>query len=169
MLADPIDGHGDTGLVSTDVDGRYTIPGLSPGDFRLSFGGPFESNFLYEYYDDATDPATATPVGVEAGQTTTGIDAVLTEGGSISGLVTDPNGEPVNDVSVLIWRIDGDGTELVTDGTRGDGRYTARKLAPGEYRSSSRPPFEVTVIGEHYDNTTDVAAATVVSVTPAAR
>ncbi len=61
----------------TDEDGRYDIPQLLPGTFRLEF----DSRLSYptEYYLDAATVETATDVTVTAGNTTADIDVRLDE------------------------------------------------------------------------------------------
>jgi protocatechuate 3,4-dioxygenase beta subunit len=150
---------GGYGSSTTDADGRYTIVGLSDGDYRVRFRPSSESNFVREYYNDTTDYEAATLVAVTAGDTATGIDAVLAQGGAISGRVTDSSGAPLADVDVYA---DGDGWGYAS--TDADGRYTIVGLSDGDYRVEFWP-YDSTLVGEYYNDTTDYEAATLVAVT----
>jgi len=66
-------------------DGSYTIPSLTAGDYVLKADA---SGYAYEYFEEAIDLASATPVTVLSQETTSGIDFTLGEAGSISGTVT---------------------------------------------------------------------------------
>ena len=74
--------------------------------WRASYTVQFEEvqngGYLSEWFDDALDQASATPVVVGDGQAVSGIDAQLDIGGSISGTVTDANGDPVMAVQVIV-------------------------------------------------------------------
>ena len=72
---------GDGNCSFTAADGIYTIAGLAAAtDYRVEFDD-FLGTGLREFYDDTTDPNQATLVAVTAGQTTSGIDAVLEAAG----------------------------------------------------------------------------------------
>lgn len=83
---------------STAFDGTYTIAGLAPGDYRVSFEY-YNNGWQYQYYDgvDAWEDATLIPVGT--GDQVIGIDAVLdvvaSDDNTISGTVTDQLGNPL--------------------------------------------------------------------------
>lgn len=67
------------GWGTTDSDGRYTIPGLADGSYKVSVQDPHEEHgFVDEYYDDQTTWEAADTVEVTAGDTTTGIDISVT-------------------------------------------------------------------------------------------
>jgi hypothetical protein len=69
--------HGAT----SDLNGKYLVPNLAPGNYEVCFNVWDEEGLGYrsECYQDTPkdDPADATPVSVAAGRLTTGIDAVL--------------------------------------------------------------------------------------------
>ncbi len=77
--------------VKTDIDGEYTITGLPSGEYEVGFASPFNSalNYVKQYYNDQSNFVHANPVSVTSPGITTGIDAQLSEGGRISGRVTD--------------------------------------------------------------------------------
>ena len=91
------------GAGMTDADGNYTIRGLPEGagitaEFRVcGFGSP-----VREWWNDAPTYAEADVVPLTGGQVTSGIDAQLVTGGSITGRVTDESGNPLPGVCVFV-------------------------------------------------------------------
>lgn len=168
--SDPLLGEGwywDNG-VTTDDAGQYSCDYLSPRDYKVYFEG--SAGFVGEWYDDAATQEDAAWVTVTDATTTTGIDAVLSTGGSISGTVT--GGTPASGVSgcfveVGHWVSDPDWGDYVEwdngQYTDGDGAYTVTGLGTGDYVVL----FESTdrFIGEWYDDVRDPWDATLVSVT----
>ena len=149
----------------TDPDGNYTIDGLAPGEYRVGVHIR-DQGYAGEFYASTTDWNAATPVGVSAATTTTGIDFSLLEGGSISGRVTRQiDGSPVAnaDIWANIYECCGGG-----NGTRTgpDGNYTINGLLPGDYRVEVHPSGGG-LVGEFYASTTDWNAATPVNVSTA--
>ncbi|HMQ24886.1 MAG TPA: carboxypeptidase regulatory-like domain-containing protein [Acidimicrobiales bacterium] len=60
----------------TAADGTYTISGLAPGAYRITFADPAGGR-AQEYFDDSPDYFGGTDLNVTAGSTTSGIDAAL--------------------------------------------------------------------------------------------
>ncbi|HEY5975315.1 MAG TPA: carboxypeptidase-like regulatory domain-containing protein, partial [Geobacteraceae bacterium] len=115
-----------TGL--TNPDGSYEVTALSPGSYLLLFEG---STFGARWYPAAVSPWTATPVVVEAGLQTTGIDADLALTGSISGTVTLDH-QPLPTVAkVCLTDVAGHMLRCVS-GTI-DNTYSFDGVAPGTY------------------------------------
>ncbi|MDQ0894717.1 carboxypeptidase-like regulatory domain-containing protein [Agromyces ramosus] len=141
------------GYATTDAAGTYVIEGLDAGSYRLSVssGGlaPFESPEL---------------VVVGAGAAVTGVDAVLSRGGTISGVVTSSDGSSVVGSPVSVHGANG-WTVKVTS-VRADGTYTIDALAPGEYRlgfgTFKDTPGEF--IEEWYSDAVDFDSATVITI-----
>jgi hypothetical protein len=85
---DPNTGGGWTGGC-TDASGRYRAGDITPaGDYRVLFYDP-QGRFAAEYYDNASDPASAAVVTVARGAQVTGIDAALAPGAALTGRVID--------------------------------------------------------------------------------
>lgn len=121
---------------ATNAEGEYTASVSESGSYRLSFYDP-EGIYLSEYYDNASDFESATDIEVIAGQTTTGIDAQLDEGGHITGTLSDQNGNPIEDIQVGIYRYDeeaDDWRQASSAYTTADGFYDASNLKGGSYR-----------------------------------
>jgi hypothetical protein len=142
------------GFATTDAAGGYAIEGLTAGSYRLSVnadGGfaPFESAEL---------------IVVEAGAAVTGVDAVLSRGATISGVVTSSDGSAVEGSPVSIHRADRSIVNLT--GVAADGTYTIDALPAGEYRLAfgafKDTPGEF--IEEWYSDAVDFDSATVITI-----
>jgi len=117
----------------TGADGTYRIEGLPAcSSYRAGVFFPgADRNLVTEYYRNKTS-ATADPIAVNAGQTTSGIEFDLPPGGIIMGQVTRRDtGAALADV--LVNAIDqAQGTYGYT-WTAADGSYRMAGLAPGSY------------------------------------
>jgi Carboxypeptidase regulatory-like domain len=140
----PLDFGAYRGSAVTGADGRYTIGGLAPGNVRVTFAtryfgetGPVTgSPYVTEMYDGAPDPSTATLVGLAEDIALPGIDATLDRGATISGRVTDAEGDPVEGAPVYTnFDVDFGGTS-----TDADGRYTLVGLPTGTAQLYSSDP-----------------------------
>ncbi len=141
-----------------DESGAFTIKGVPAGTFALRAAAP-GTPYADEFYENATGPDEATPVTVEAGAEVTGIVFSLPVGGSISGQVTDEDGNPIADGHVEAVNRDLDVRRRAN--TAEDGSYRIEGLMAGEYlvhaRARSYAP-------EFYDDATNPEAATPVRV-----
>ena len=72
----------------TDVNGAYSLSGLSAGTYRLKFSDSAGA-YLQEYWDNKATLELATDIVVTAAQTVTGKNAVLGASAYIEGTVTD--------------------------------------------------------------------------------
>ncbi len=133
----------------TGVDGRYALANLRGGEYLVAFGDcsdPF--NHMSEVYDHTLvglplpidrEPTTVT---VGEGERVDGIDAALTEGGSVVGTVTTRHtGRPAGFVCVGLFGddIQSDSPDGVTvtgfrpDGSAAPGGYVLAGVEPGDY------------------------------------
>lgn len=127
------------GAATTAPDGSYTITGLTAGvGYKVEFD-PCSAGSVYaiQYYNDQSSLASADVITPSATNPSTGIDAHLTGGASISGTVTDANGNPITtqDVCVQASPSSGGGYGLAggqatTDAT---GDYEITGLSAGSY------------------------------------
>ncbi len=126
----PWDDSGTYGSGQTSPDGSYTIDGLGTGDYRVNVKC---DGHVSNYFDGVPGRDEATPVSVVEGQDTPSIDFSLGLLGTISGVVTDGEGNPLNDCRVFAQSVEDpiDGGIGFTDI---DGSYTTTSLAAGEYR-----------------------------------
>lgn len=95
------------GWDSTAADGTYSIPSALPAGSYYYVKTWNDLGYINEVYPDtpcaACDATEGSPVRVIAGGTTTGIDFVLSPGGSISGTLTvpDPDDLPLTNIQVF--------------------------------------------------------------------
>ncbi|TDA68928.1 MAG: hypothetical protein D9V47_06585 [Clostridia bacterium] len=114
------------GGTRTGADGCYTIRGLPGGDYRVQAEAP---GWAREVYQDTLRHDQATPVTVTAPGDMSNIDFTLERGGTISGLVTDADGNPLAGVGV---HVDGPGYGFGAE-TDADGYYRVEGVAYGSY------------------------------------
>jgi Carboxypeptidase regulatory-like domain len=128
----------------TNANGEYTISELASGEYELGFS-PDGLDYFFER---------KTGIVVTAGQVTSGVDEALTEGGRITGRVTDATtGEPIEGAEACAREVEGDGSQCGT--TNANGEYTILRLNGAyavEFRSRTggylaqfyggEPPFE---------------------------
>ncbi|NCF68959.1 MAG: hypothetical protein GWP61_23605 [Chloroflexi bacterium] len=78
-------GYDWSNLTTTDASGNYDVGNLSSGIYRVQFSD-MAGVYFPEYYDNAPDLDSATDISVTTGSVTSGIDAVLAEGGTSQAL-----------------------------------------------------------------------------------
>lgn len=140
----------------TDDTGHYTITGLPTGDFIVVAGAG--SDYMPQPYSEGgTEP---TPVHVNAGEETTGIDFALSAGGSITGRVTDEAGAPI--ANARVRAIDPDTHARGGARTDDDGNYSISGLKTGSYLVSANAPG---YLPQFYNGAADRDSATPVAVT----
>jgi hypothetical protein len=145
--------------------GLYDLSGIRSGTYRIGF--LTESDYyLSEYWDDARTLEDATSVtAVAGGAPVDWVDAQLSKGGSITGVVTGVDGEPRWDAQVLAyrWSDDDEDWEPYYDAwTDWDGSYELGGLEPGTYRLSftGDPGDQI----EFWDDAATLASATDIDV-----
>ncbi len=124
---------GDTSVAFTNSAGVYRISRLITARYDIQFGCS-SASYANQWYRHAGSRAAATPVAVTNNVTATGIDAVLTAGGSISGQVTSGANHPQARVCVTV-----NDTADSSEGaavTNSDGRYAVKNLSSGTYQVS---------------------------------
>ncbi|MBK7644817.1 MAG: carboxypeptidase regulatory-like domain-containing protein [Planctomycetes bacterium] len=123
------------GEAKTDAQGRFTIPKVSPGTWRLCPEAKM-------YRDGAPIPADAaapiaTLVEIPTGEGEHQVELVVHRGLTITGTVLDPDGKPVNNAGVGgfssgIW---------FGSSCSAEGSFVLGPLAPGEYRLDADPSY----------------------------
>ncbi|HWX88005.1 MAG TPA: carboxypeptidase regulatory-like domain-containing protein, partial [Solirubrobacteraceae bacterium] len=119
--------------VFTDANGEYTVEGLTEGAYEVGFI-PSGSKYLAQYYNGQLSLGSANPVLVTAGKTTSGIGATLTEGGKISGTVTDAYSHGrLAKIGVSAYASGVEGSFGYAS-TNANGEYTISGLRTGAYK-----------------------------------
>ena len=125
-------GNSYPGFAQTTSSGTYSVTGLAPGGYTVQFEDCSQKGYLTEWYNQKADQASANPVTVTAGTTTSGIDAQLTVGGTISGTVRDASAAPVSNLCVNAQPQVNGGSSAFTN-TDAHGQYTLVGLSTGSY------------------------------------
>ncbi len=119
--------------------GHFHITGLEAGQYLVDFGCGLGGRYGDQWYDGAASYTAGDLVSVPAGQTT-GVNAVLRPGGTISGVVTGESGAPLGGVCVeaLSTQVRAQAVVLteLSDlfATNSRGGYQITGLAAGSYR-----------------------------------
>ena len=121
----------------TDSSGNYSVQGLPPGTYRVSAAGQNWCgglNYVQAFYNNKPDWNSADLITLNSGQTLSNVNfSGLVLGATISGMVTDAGGAPLENVQVNVhgsnW-----GSGSCTDNT---GSYTIGGIPPGTYRISA--------------------------------
>ena len=84
----------------SDTSGTYTLAGLPSDPISVLLTPQWHSGLAQTWYFGATDVTQATVLRPRAGQTLNLKDTVLAPAGRVTGIVTDPAGNPLPDVLV---------------------------------------------------------------------
>lgn len=119
----------------TDAAGDYELHSLPGAHYTVGFWGHGASaGYQPSYYENQSSVLQATPILVTAGEATTGIDAALSEGGQIGGVVTAAaGGGPLEGITVCLFEAARQSAERCTESS-GGGTYTFRGLPDGTYQ-----------------------------------
>ena len=133
-----IEGANGGSEAETNPDGSYSASGLFSGKYTVQFSAECENtgSYLEQYYNGKPNAVTADPVTLTAGHVTTGVDATMQPGGTVTGILIDSAGHRLSGVCVGIAS---PSDELFGDGTFTDieftsnGSFRAQNLSPGTY------------------------------------
>jgi len=144
----------------TDSAGSYALLyDIYSANYRIEAKA---EGYLTRYYDNVTDPASATLVPVTAPNAVSGINFALPAGGTILGTVYESdNVTPIP--GALVKAYDNATGTLVDDEVSGlDGSYAlSYNVYPANYVVKAEAGGFVT---EYYDNVSEISSATLVSV-----
>ncbi len=137
-----IEGSPYGGGTCSAADGSYSLPGYEPGaDLILvaaatwyeGCNGNEIGNFVMKFWEDVFSWSRATPIRFTGyGETLSGIDFTMEEGGSISGSVLDENDGPVQNFCVHIQDVNDEFTLGGCYDTDETGNFTINRLPAGE-------------------------------------
>lgn len=124
----------------TDSSGNYTATRLPTGNY-YAVAYDYNSGHIGELYDNISCPNgncdmfTGTPIHVQTGGTTSGINFALVHGGTIVGRVLGAGGLPLGGARVTIYDVNAD--SVSGDYADGSGYYAASGLTTGTYYVSA--------------------------------
>lgn len=153
----------------TDANGTYQFSGVDPRRYRLRFmpststGG----NHAFQYYDAAVDLMSATEIDLQPFMVRGDVNATLTAGGTLTGVVTIGDGYPVRETRLHLYFWDGYQWTYLTDRAAGylTGAYAHSGLQTGRYRVAASGSIGGERYHYFYGNTTVLTAATDINVT----
>jgi uncharacterized protein (DUF2141 family) len=122
-----------------DSAGRFTIPNVMPGRYRLS-GSSGATGWFVESAVVAGQDTVDFPVEIRANQNVTGASITFTDRQTeFTGVVVNERNEPVSDYTIVVYAADsrywtGLSRRIQTSRPGTDGRFTFRNLPPGDYR-----------------------------------
>ena len=169
----------------TDANGRFSFRDLEPGTYLLRASA---EGYAQQEYNARPGGASgmSTQVTLPAGQAVKDVIFRMVPGGTLSGRVTGPTGEPLVNIEVSLLRsaYDPDGRRTFQQSgmasTNDRGEYRLFWITPALYylsaASSNRPipgvPFNPATISNRYPRTfypamTDIETATPIDVQPA--
>ncbi|MCX5637851.1 MAG: carboxypeptidase regulatory-like domain-containing protein, partial [Planctomycetota bacterium] len=149
----------------TNSDGFYSISGLAAGAYRVAVS-TWGTEFAQEYYDNIFDYWQAVSVNVSASGVTQNINFGLSFAGSITGIVHDVNGSPINGILINAH------CEALNFGrndyTDENGFYEMTGLPSGAYRVelATWDASSGNYIKQYYNHTIRWEQATLVHVQP---
>jgi uncharacterized protein (DUF2141 family) len=120
-----------------EVDGRFTIPSVVPGRYRLSAGGAGQGWYLGSALLDGQD---SLDFPVEIKSAVNGAVVTFTDRqAELTGTITNDRSEPVSDYTLIVYPSDSrfrtpQSRRIQSMRPATDGRFTFRNLPPGEYR-----------------------------------
>jgi len=128
----------------TGPDGTYLLSGVVPGTYLVRFSEP---NHFTEWYDNVPEwTAGATPITITAGVDLV-LDETLDQGGTISGVVTDDLGSPLQIVRVQAYSAEG--VPAKSGMTDPSGAYAIQGLTAGAYAVYADSDASPGLAGDH--------------------
>jgi hypothetical protein len=147
---------------ATDETGAFSLPGLSPGSYRVRVSD-VEGNHVAEYYDDASDLSTSATVTVADGVDTPLRIISLDVGARLTGTVRGEDGTPIDRASVdALGTINGTEVRYGAE-TDENGSYTVQGLPGGAYRIEFRAN-DIAYFDEFYQDRATAGAADPITV-----
>lgn len=147
-------------------DGGYQLDGLPPGNYVVHADPGFMfPNYAGEWWNDKPTAESADPVLVQPGQTTSGINFVLSPGGTITGTISSDMAGAFEDAFFIVSAFTPDDSlrDVAFTFTSGLGEYTLGGLPEGDYKVALQGmPYPMLPI--YYDDALSFDEASIVSV-----
>jgi protocatechuate 3,4-dioxygenase beta subunit len=135
----PVDPRsGGSASARADASGRFTIPSVVPGRYRLTASGA--AGWFLESAGIGGQDALDFPYEVKGNQAISGASVTFTDRQSeITGTVTDDKNQPAPEYTLVVFPADsrywnGISRRVQSARPATDGRYSFQRLPPGEYR-----------------------------------
>jgi hypothetical protein len=167
-VATPLSNPINNGCTTSGPDGHYRLVGIPTGDYKIRFLPGLGSDYLPLYYPGAEEVDGGTALHLVDGATTTGVDAAMRLGGTISGTVRDAAGDPLQGARACVYPILGNTNAGYCIGhsayTAANGTYTLHALASGEYKVSFLAPATGSFLPQFYPDRPSRSAGGAVTV-----
>jgi hypothetical protein len=152
------------GFANVSSTGTYDVSGLEPGSYILQFVPANGTNYVGQYWNDASTAATATPITVSAGDVDTGYNAALAVGATVSGTVTTVDAAGVGLAGASVTAVDSSDSYVAGTTTDTNGNYSIVGLATGSYRIQFQAPYGDSHASQFWKNAATFGKATAVAV-----
>jgi hypothetical protein len=114
--------------------GTYEFSSLVPGPYTVSFVGCGEQSLAPQWWDDQSQYQKAAVIHISAAKAATGINAVMTTGGSITGVVASASGTGLAGICAMATtQLSQSLSFTVTYASVAGGRYSIPSLGTGTY------------------------------------
>ena len=145
---------------TTNSKGRYVLTGLPTGDYHLHFGTARVRKYAAQWLSNSSTVDGTRFAVVKAGAVSTGKNATLRRGATISGRVTRSDAPTDGLGSVVVTAFDKFGFAVSTTTTTTDGRYTLHGIPPerftlGYHHSVVESPY----VDEYWKNEPSIDSA----------
>jgi uncharacterized protein (DUF2141 family) len=136
---------GGASAARVDASGRFTIPSVPPGKYRLNAAGM--NGWSVESAVIGGQDALDFPIEIKGNQAVSGAVVTFTDRQTeLTGVVTNDKNEPAPEYTLIVFPADarywtGPARRIQSARPATDGRYTFRNLPPGDYRLA--PVFDL--------------------------
>lgn len=145
--------------------GNYRFYNVPAGTYYVRANPMYPYHYQHEYWNDAPDRASATPVTVTDTGEVTGIDFSLIEGWYIEGKVADVNGVTLGGIDINVYDLNWTKLDVDTE-TDAYGRYYIGGLPGGDYYVMANPIYMQPYVDQYFDGSAGPIHATPVTLVP---
>jgi len=153
--------------VVTNINGFYAVDGLEPGSYKIYFDSSYPnehgSNCLSQWYNSKADFSSADAITITSNDETRIVNVELAAGGTITGTVTNSNGDAIADVEVAAADESGDAVGF--NDTDENGKYRITGLPTGTYKVQFYASSSTGYLSQWYDDKVNFNDADKIQVT----